>query len=351
MAVSKLTCPECKSVLRPAKPVPAGKTVKCPECGNRFTVGDEEPDAPPRKPKKAPASEEEAAERKPKRAADGNPAPKKAAAKKPAVPDNLPIPLQKDDDDEDGGGTYRVEDVGGGGVEEEDKPDVEYAPDMSIKDLRGPANSALVQPSNMMILVGGLGFFGWVLLLLLILIPTMTPVESDDGGDKSRPPKQVVGIEHGLATVQDEKDVPAEMKDDPSRKSMFEIFGVNIAGFGTMAWYLFILVILPIFVGMVYCALATYGAVKIQNLESYGWGIASCILLMLPLVSFGFMTSTGLLVKFLLGMVFPDDPKYVYTVVIGTWVLETLACIGVGVWGLMTLMSETVVKGFEYKPE
>ena len=31
--------------------------------------------------------------------------------------------------------------------------------------------------------------------------------------------------------------------------------------------------------------------------------------------------------------------------------LETLAAVGVGVWALTTLLSEKVVKGFEYKAE
>ena len=221
---------------------------------------------------------------------------------------------------------------------------------MSIKDLRGPAHQALVQPSNMMILVGGLGFLGWALSLLLILIPTLTPIESDEP-DRSKPPKPVIGLEHGLAAIQDEKDLPAEPpKNDPTRKSMFEIFGVNIAAFGSLAWYIFVLILLPIFIGMAYSGLVTYGAVRIQQLEGYGWGIASCIMMMIPLLSFGFMTSTGLFAKFLLGMVV-DDEHWVYSVVIGTWVLETLACIGVGVWGLITLLSDKVVKGFEYKPE
>ena len=171
---------------------------------------------------------------------------------------------------------------------------------MSIKDLRGPAHAALVRPTNMMILVGGLGFLGWVALLLLILIPTLTPIESDEQ-DKTKPPKPVVGLEHGLGAVQDEKDPAAELKNDPNRKSMYEIFGVNLAQFGTLAWYIFLLILLPIFVGMVYCGFVTFGAVKVQNLEGRGWGIASCILLMVPLNSLGFMSSTGLAVKFLAG--------------------------------------------------
>ena len=80
MAVIKITCPECQSVLRPAKPVPAGKTVKCPECGSRFTVSDEEPQAPPRKPKKASTDTTPAGERKPKPSANKT-TPKQGAGK------------------------------------------------------------------------------------------------------------------------------------------------------------------------------------------------------------------------------------------------------------------------------
>src|SRR5947199_3201333 len=39
MSATKLTCPKCQATLRPAKPLPAGKRVKCPKCGARFAVG------------------------------------------------------------------------------------------------------------------------------------------------------------------------------------------------------------------------------------------------------------------------------------------------------------------------
>jgi predicted Zn finger-like uncharacterized protein len=350
MALTKITCPECQTVLRPAKPVPAGKTVKCPECGNRFTA-EEEPEAPPRKPKKSASPitrERDEGEpvdaRKPQRPADGKAAPKKPA-KKPAAPADLPIPLKNDDEDDGGGPTYGFVDS----VEAEDKQDIEYAPNMSIKDLRGPAHGALVRPSNMMILVGGLGFFGWVALLIIILIPALTPIDNDES-DKSKPAKPVIGLEHGLGALRDEKEPPADVKSDPNRKSMLEIFGVNIGSFGTLAWYLFLLVLLPCFVGMVYCGFIAYGAVRIQNLEGRGWGIASCILMMLPITSFGLMADLGLLSKFLVSIL-SDDIRFVYLCVVSLISLAPLASIGVGVWGLTTLLSEKVVKGFEYKAE
>ncbi len=325
MAVTKITCPECKTVLRPAKPLPPGKTVKCPECGNRFPATEEAPGAPLRKPKKADP--------------DGERKPKKPAA------DKQPAAVKKMDDDDEDGGTYRFEDAAQG----EDKPEINYAPDMSIKDLRGPAQSALVRPTNAMIAVGAVGFFGWVALLILILIPTLFPIDNDEG-DKTKPPKPVIGLEHGLGAVQDDKDPPPELKVDPARKSMYQLFGINFSSFGALAWYIFILILLPIFLGMIYCAFVTYGAVRIQNMEGYGWGVASNIMMMIPIHSFGFMTATALFVQFFLKM-FSDDASSVSGTLIGLMVLEELICVAVGAWGLMTLLSAKVVKGFEYKPE
>src|SRR5713101_3454298 len=109
MSVSKLTCPDCHTVLRPTKPLPVGKKVKCPKCGAGFTAVEPPPEPVAKKPKKA----------APKPA----PAKKKPAAPKPAL-------KPYDDDDEDAGGTYAV--VGADKPaeeqeEEDDKPHIEYA--------------------------------------------------------------------------------------------------------------------------------------------------------------------------------------------------------------------------------
>jgi predicted Zn finger-like uncharacterized protein len=335
MAVTKLTCPECKTVLQPAKPLPAGKSVKCPECGTRFTATEEEPAVPLKKPKRAAPDGEDGGGRRPK----------KPAARKAAPAPAKPAPPKPADDEDEEGGTYRFVDAGEHADDE--KPEIEYAPDMSIKDLRGPAQAALVRPSNALILVGALGFFGWLLLLILILIPVLFPIDSDDNSDKSKPPKAVVAVEHGLAAVNDEKDPPQEFTRDPSRRSMFNFFGINVSAIGVLAWYLFILALTPIFLGMVYSAIVTYGGVKIQNLEGRGWGIAASIMVMLPINSWGFMMSTTILLQFLLSILL-DDPRVPLIFLMG---LETLIGIAVGVWVLTTLMSEKVIKGYEYKPE
>src|SRR6185312_9670681 len=92
MATARITCPDCKSVLRPAKPVPDGKKVKCPKCGNLFVtpgiVEDEEEPARAKGPAKM--------------------APKKKAAIKKAGAPKPPAKKAEYDDEEDdeGGGIY-----------------------------------------------------------------------------------------------------------------------------------------------------------------------------------------------------------------------------------------------------
>ena len=46
---------------------------------------------------------------------------------------------------------------------------------MSLKDLCCPAVSALVQPSNWLIVVGSPGFFCWLGVMVMILIPYALP--------------------------------------------------------------------------------------------------------------------------------------------------------------------------------
>ena len=54
MPLAKFNCPKCRATLKPAKPVPEGKQVKCPKCQTAFKAG--ETAAPQDEPK--PAEEE-----------------------------------------------------------------------------------------------------------------------------------------------------------------------------------------------------------------------------------------------------------------------------------------------------
>jgi hypothetical protein len=335
MPVTKLTCPKCATVLKPAKPLPEGKKVKCPRCGTLFAA---EPAAP------APA---------------GKPQPA-GAKQKPVDKPQLPRP-GKDDDDEDSGGVYSF--VNDGTPEEQDeererKPKINYAPDMSLKDLRGPAQAAVMRPSNGLIFVGILGFLGWLGLIVVLLIPVLFPLPDDNEG-KPRPAK---AVGPGLAAgAQATPSGPAfgggaaqggdkDKKKDEEGKSAFDVAGVDFSLFAVFAWWMLILALLPLVLGMVYCGFVTYGGVKMQNLESRAWGIASSILVLLPFATGGMMCLTAFLTNWLLNMVL-DDPAFSMYVAVVLMSVQSTVALAVGVWNLITLMKPEVIEGFEYVPE
>src|SRR5207249_488616 len=125
----------------------------------------------------------------------------KVKSKKPAAPEKPAKPAKKsggdEDEDEDGGKTYGF--VQEDPKEEENKPKITYAPDTSIKDLRGPAQAAVVPPTNLVILCGAVGFFGWILLFVMIMIPIVTPVSRDEGTKDA--PLKVLEFPEGVGTI------------------------------------------------------------------------------------------------------------------------------------------------------
>jgi predicted Zn finger-like uncharacterized protein len=325
MASERITCPDCKSVLKPAKPVPDGKKVRCPKCGNQFTTPgllEEEviqvvEEELPRK--KAPGK---------KKAKTGI---KKASGHTP--PRKKPI----DDDDEDGGGIYSFVGANKTTDEEGGRPEIEYAPDMSIKDLRGPAQSAVVKPSNFILLINGLSVLANIFLICVQFWPMVfsescvdwKKVLSKHYKEDQNEVKRVEGIKEfkevkdkDLAIVQDAEEIEKQWR------------------FGMMGVFLVLLV---------YNAIVIVGAVKMQNLESRRWGIVSSIMTLLPMGAGGF----GYLIYF------------AFTATIGGWLLDELAdpygmglgalpylfAIHVSVTSLRVLMSQEVIDGFEYVPD
>ena len=368
MAVTKITCPECNTVLKPAKPLPAGKPVKCPECGHRFTAPEEEAKAPLKNPKKAPAGPE-AAEPKAKPAADGKKASPIKAAEKKAPAEKKPEPKKTDDDEEGGVYGYLKEEED----DKDEKPDIEYAPDMSTKDLRGPAQAALVQPSNALIIVGLAGFFGWLALIVIHLIPIVFPIDNDDG-DKTKPPKPVVRIDPALANVAVQmvigvpnsppppggapspQNIPAEGGPDIKAASPVLTFMLmQPAGAVRLSRVGIFLIFFIMVLGMIYAGFVTYGAVRIQSLDGYEWGIAGCILAIIPFCALWGFTACVAMVGHILVAMMVDDPagftRMLASVIGGIILLLLGASTGVGVWVLMVMRSETVIKGYEYKAD
>jgi predicted Zn finger-like uncharacterized protein len=340
--VSRLTCPECGTVLRPAKPLAPGKKVKCPRCENVFaaTTTDAEEEEP-RQPKAAPAGRKAAPDkggRKPAAKAPVKEAPKKG--------DEEGIyGYIKDDDDHD--------DDDQPDPKKKKKPKIEYAPDLSIKDLRGPAQAIIMSPSNKLTLCGFAGVFGWLALIILVMIPALFPIAEDPTR-----PKAVLKIGQGLGAVNGGVggfNAPAaagdqKVKIEEERPGFFEVGGVDISLLADIAWYFFLLSLLPLALLTFYSCLVAYGAIQVQNLESRGWGMAGSIMAMLPLHTAGLQLVTAMVIQAALGMVI-DDVDFIQIVALIVVIAEWLASVGAGVWMLVTLMNEEVIAGFEYVAE
>ena len=342
MMVSRLKCPDCNAVLKTATPMPVGKKVKCPKCGTTFAAAADDDEAPTKAPPK-------------KKPEPARPAPAKPA--KPAA-----------DDDEDSITTYGVARDPDEEMEEaapgkpaqpkKKKPEISQIPDESIKDLRGPAQAAVVGPTNTLLISGLLGFIGWLALLILLLIPECFPLETDDAGDKAKP-KQALRIPRGLGAASNanagapetDKDKEKAKKDETSGRSFLYVMGFDLADLAGYDIFTFLIYISPILLCLVYSAFVAYGAVKVQNLESRTWGMVSSIMSMLPANIGGLIVVIAIVMERIMEMIFYDDPSTITQAQIGMAVLLCLGEIGAGVWCLLTVFREDVIEGFEYVPE
>ena len=320
MATSRITCPDCKSVLKPARPVPDGKKVKCPKCGNLFTTPGLVEDDDERPRKKAPRKET-------------------AGIKKAAHPQPPPPPKRHDDDEEDGGGVYSY--IPEPGDEEgENKPEINYAPDMSIKDLRGPAQAAIVKPSNYLLLIGGLSCLCDIFLICFAFWPM---VFSDSVIDYDKVLEKYYREKGTKDAAEKIKSIPKERKEITNKEELAileaEEDDARILRFIAMGVYILLLI---------YNGVAVIGAVKMQNLESRGWGITSAIMTILPMGSSGIGSVFYLLVAKVGGLLLDELAEpYAYGLAGLTWVIAIV----VGIYALRTLFSQEVIDGFEYVAE
>lgn len=315
MASKQITCPDCKSVLRPAKPVPDGKKVKCPKCGTLFTTPglvEEE------RPRKKESSKQKA----------------KAGIKKASSPPPPPKPAAVEEDD-DGGGLYSY--IPEEEKAEEDKPQIEYAPDLSIKDLRGPAQAAVVAPSNYLLLVNGVSSLSNIFLICVMFWPmvfTESPVDwqavlsKHYKGDKS-----AVQRVEGIKEYKDIKDEDLKIVHEAEAEERVKRFSLMGAFIGLL----------------IYNGFAIFGTVKLQNLESRRWGIAASVMTILPMAAGGISALVGGLFFHTIGAWVLEEMSLTYS--IGLSVLPYLLALFVGVWALRTVLSQEVVDGFEYVAE
>jgi hypothetical protein len=298
----------------------------------------EEAPAPPAKKKAAPAPAKKAA-------------PKKAVPKKGA----------KKADDDDEGGTYGFIAGEAPGDEEfdEKKEKIDYAPDMSIKDLRGPAVGLVIRPSTWLLKCGVAGVLGWVGLIVTILIPLLFPLPVGEersalgigrgfGAMAPGPglggggPMMAMGAGAPQAAATSERKEIKEAEEEEYENS-FRIFGVDLRAIAA------VVITVSVF-GAFYSAVIVVGAIKMQNLESRAWGMTAAIMSLIPFNILGLELLSYVLVFFLL-MIFM---KAAAIGVVWIWITVNslyVMSIAAGIWSIVVLNKEETVAGFEYVPE
>ncbi len=355
MASSRLTCPECNATLKPAQPVPDGKKVKCPKCGVPFVAPGAVPaevfelveeDQPPAKQKAAPAPAKKAAAKKA--------VPKKGAAKKPS------------DDDEEGG-TYSVLPGEAPGDEDDEKEKIDYAPDMSIKDLRGPAVGWIMRPSTWLLKCGVAGVLGWLGLIVAILIPILFPLPGGEekpalaigrgveamapglGGGGGMGGGMMGGMGMGMGQgAPQQQGGPSEKKEikeaeEEEYENCFRVFGLDLRALAA------VVITISVF-GVFYSALIVVGSIKMQNMESRAWGMTAAILSLIPINVLGLELLSYILVFFLLMVFMKAAAITVVWIWIGVNSLYVMSIVG-GIWSIVVLNKEEVVAGYEYVPD
>lgn len=243
MSVNKYTCPECKAVLKPAKPLTPGKKVRCPKCEAIFTVEGEDGTTP----------------------------------RKPAPP--APRPLEDDE-----AGTYGVIDHEKSDAEDEIKENIHEISlrDKFPKSKRMSVQSIVIPPSNLLLGTGILMALGALLCIIWWLFPIMFTEHFAE-------PRQVLRDPKGRPWDLNWEDfkLRRSVEKDPARKQDLEdAYNKLLEIDRSEKWSRAVLIF---FIGLplaVYSVLIIMAAVKMQNLESYPWAMAGSILAMPSLLGF-----------------------------------------------------------------
>ncbi len=318
MAANKVTCPDCGAILKSSTPMPPGKKVKCPKCGTGFEVPEEEEVPKP------------AARAARKTAAAPAPAPEPKEEPETYAVIKEPEDERAEDDDEDDEDEDEDDEEGG----RKKKPDLTFALDISVKDPRGPAQEAVVRPSNWLVLLGGICAFLYVLDVLWGVFPFLfaehfltqdqikaaigMPVKADD----NTPPPP----EKDWSADQRQKVADAEWAE-----RLYHIFAI-VGGI----FFIFL------------SGFAIYGAVKMQTMESWGLGLAGTIVMPLAAVPV-FLTTAGIIMY-----AFATEDVFVMIISLlggGFFLALSLAILAWTLLSLRTLLDPKVREGFEYEAE
>ena len=294
MAAGLYTCPECQASLRPTKPPPPGKKVKCPKCGAIFRTPEE---AQPARAKQAASSS--------KRVTASPPKPDE-----PLEDEGMAVYAFKEKQAED----EKFE-------EERKRAALGVVLDRAPKSKRGPAMATVVMPSNTLL---GAGLINCLIQLFCICIWIWPIIFSEH----QLQPKEVLTESDGKEVNKDWQELNSneriDMKQAEQKDTVIRC----------------ILVVCSI-LSFVYAGFIALGGVRMQNLESYGWAITACIMGIFPWCTLWVtcLFWPGLMV----------DSWWIW------WFMylplgASVITIPAGLWCLITLRNPNVKEGYFEKP-
>lgn len=334
----QIQCPGCKAKLQLPDEIKPGSRVQCPTCKKVLAL--------PSTPAGVPG--------------------KPAAAKPEPAP--APPPPQHIEEDEDAGmyGVRKDPDLddeeeeevptkgkskGTSKAKKKKRPDINFAPDMSIKDLRGPAMILVVPPSNYMMMQCGLvivttlasiAMSVWPFIFMDRVLPQAVALKPFyQGKTDKKDTARFKRIEEGWVTwpalKKGAKEDDAGFRGDPMTEVEYEAAKEELAKHlpFAVAWLTLSFLILG------YTLTVAFAAVKMQSLESYAWSMTGAIIAMLP---FG---AIGLLAYFFKPtMDFQDLPIILFVLAV-----EAVFTFLVGLMAIAVLLKNDVKLGFAYRSD
>lgn len=334
----QIQCPGCKTKLQLPDEIKPGSRVQCPTCKKVLALPSTQAGVP------------------------GKPA---AAKPEPA---QAPPPSQPIDEDEDAGlyGVRKDPDLddeeedevptkgkskGASKAKKKKRPDINFAPDMSIKDLRGPAMILVVPPSNYMMMQCGLvivttlasiAMSVWPFIFMDRVLPQAVALKPFyQGKTDKKDLARFKRIEEGWVTwpalKKGAKEDDSGFRGDPMNEEEYEAAKEELAKHlpFAVAWLTLSFLILG------YTLTVAFAAVKMQSLESYAWSVTGAIIAMLP---FG---AIGLLAYFFKPtMDFNDLPIILFVLAV-----EAVFTFLVGLMAIAVLLKNDVKLGFAYRSD
>src|SRR5262249_36142157 len=104
--------------------------------------------------------------------------------------------------------------------------------------------------------------------------------------------------------------------------------------------------------GLAYSCVLAFGAVKMQSLESYTWGMAASVMSMIPVAMLGILGVLYLLVTLIdIALVSALDWDLPMDTIAWVFLALLLAGPALGFYALMNLINPEIKEGFFFNPE